>query len=193
MRLDLGPHKTRPISVAEDREAVVAPVRYAFRSFDRQWIPPDNRLLSMARPQLWDAYSPQQVYLTALERTAPTSGPSITLTSLIPDLDHYKGSFGGRVYPLWRDRTAKEPNVNPVLLAHLAKLYGQQVKDEDMMAYIAAVMAHAAFTARFANDLVRPGLRVSAHRGCKPLQQGCPNWPRGDLALLLRRALRGPH
>jgi hypothetical protein len=156
VRLDLGPHKTRPISVAEDREAVVPPVRYG--SFDRQWIPPDNRLLSMARPQLWDAYSPQQVYLTALERTAPTSGPAITLTSLIPDLDHYKGSFGGRVYPLWR--AAKEPNVNPALLVHLAKLYGQPVKAEDMMAYIAAVMAHPAFTARFANDLVRPGLRA---------------------------------
>ena len=28
------------------------------------------------------------------------------------------------------------------------------------MAYVAAVMAHPAFTARFAPDLVRPGLRV---------------------------------
>jgi hypothetical protein len=157
---DLGPYRTRPVSIAKDCDGLVFPVRYAFRSFDRHWIPPDNRLLSRGRPQLWDAYSAKQVHLTALERASPTSGPAITLTGLIPDLDHYKGSFGGRVNPLWRDRNANEPNVKPALLTHLAKLYGQPVKVEDVMAYIAAVMAHSAFTARFASDLVRPGLRI---------------------------------
>ena len=33
-------------------------------------------------------------------------------------------------------------------------------KAEDVMAYLAAVMAHPAFTARFKADLVRPGLHV---------------------------------
>lgn len=74
--------------------------------------------------------------------------------------DHYKGSFGGRVYPLWRDAGAKQSNIKPALLAHLAKVYGQPVKAEDFMAYLAAVMAHPAFTTRFKADLVRPGLRV---------------------------------
>jgi hypothetical protein len=46
------------------------------------------------------------------------------------------------------------------LLAHLAKIYGRPVSAEDVMAYIVAVMAHPAFTLRFAADLVRPGLRV---------------------------------
>ena len=55
---------------------------------------------------------------------------------------------------------ATQPNFKPALLAHLAKVYGQPVKAEDVMAYLAAVMAHPAFTARFASDLVRPGLRV---------------------------------
>jgi hypothetical protein len=41
----------------------------------------------------------------------------------------------------------------------LANLYGQ-AKAEDVMAYLAAVMAHPAFTTRFKSDLVRPGLRV---------------------------------
>ena len=45
-------------------------------------------------------------------------------------------------------------------LTYLAKIYGQPVKAEDVMAYVAAVMAHPAFTARFKADLVRPGLRV---------------------------------
>jgi hypothetical protein len=84
----------------------------------------------------------------------------VTLTGLIPDQDHYKGSFGGRVYPLWADRSAKQSNIKPELLTHLARLYGRPVKAEDMMAYVAALMAHPAFTVRFATDLIRPGLRL---------------------------------
>ena len=63
-------------------------------------------------------------------------------------------------FPLWRNAEAKHPNIKPALLAHLAKAYGTRVTAEDVMAYIAAVLAHPAFTARFQKDLVRPGLRV---------------------------------
>lgn len=51
-----------------------------------------------------------------------------------------------RRYPLWRDRNASQPNIKSALLAHLAKVYGQSVKAEDVMAYLAAVMAQPAFT-----------------------------------------------
>ncbi len=160
VKVDLGTHHVRPIAVAQDKGAVVPPIRYAFRSFDRQWIVPDHRLLSMARSQLWEEYSSQQVYLTGLEAHSPQNGPAVTFSALIPDNDHYKGSFAGRIYPLWRDRAATEPNVKPALLTHLAKVFGKPAKAEDVMAYLAAVMAHPAFTARFKADLVRPGLRV---------------------------------
>jgi hypothetical protein len=138
----------------------VDPVRYAFRSFDQQWIIPDHRLLSQARSRLWDGYSQRQVYLTALEAHAPSSGPAVTFAASTPDNHHYKGSFAGRVYPLWADRAATQPNVSTELLAHLAATYGLPVSAADVMAYIAAVMAHPAFTARFEKDLVRPGLRL---------------------------------
>lgn len=46
------------------------------------------------------------------------------------------------------------------LLARLATVAGRPVTAEDIMAYLAAVLAHPAYTARFAKDLVRPGLRV---------------------------------
>lgn len=46
------------------------------------------------------------------------------------------------------------------LLAHLSTAYGFVVSAEDVMAYIAALLAHPAFTVRFKADLVRPGLRV---------------------------------
>lgn len=45
------------------------------------------------------------------------------------------------------------------MLALLADAYGE-VSPEDVMAYLAAVMAHPAFTKRFLPDLVQPGLRV---------------------------------
>ncbi len=141
--LDLGPFNVREISVAEDQDPIMRPIRYAFRSFDRQWIPPDNRLLSRPRPQLWSQLSDRQVYATAPEDVSPTSGPALTLTGLIPDQHHYHGR-GGRAYPLWLDRAATQPNIKPALLTYLAKIYGQPVKAEDVMAYVAAIIAHPA-------------------------------------------------
>src|SRR5690606_30055290 len=72
---------------------------------------------------------------------------------------HYKGSFGGRAFPLWADAAATRPNISPDMLALLADAYGE-VSPEDVMAYLAAVMAHPAFTQKFLPDLVQPGLRV---------------------------------
>jgi hypothetical protein len=100
------------------------------------------------------------VYLGALSRSSPSQGPALTFTGCIPDYDHYKGSFGGRVFPLWRDRAASEPNLPPKLLAFLEKKYKTPVSAEDLMAYIAAVAAHPAYTARFQDDLAQPGLRI---------------------------------
>jgi hypothetical protein len=153
-------HEEKLGPVIDDKSSAIEPTRYGFRSFDHQWMIPDARLINQPNPTLWKTYSPRQVHLTALERVAPSSGTAVTLTHLIPDLDHYKGSFGGRVHPLWRDCEAKQPNIKPALLAHLAKVYGKPAKPEDVMAYLAAVMAHPAFTARFKADLVRPGLHV---------------------------------
>ncbi len=74
-------------------------------------------------------------------------------------MNFYKGSSGGRVYPLWRNSAATHPNVAPELLALLAKTK-KGVTAEDVFAYIAAVMAHPAFTTRFKDDLIQPGLRL---------------------------------
>jgi hypothetical protein len=156
----LAGYEERLGAVIDDKKSVIEPIRYGFRSFDRQWIIPDARLINQPNPTLWKTYSPRQVYLTALERVSPSSGPAVTLTGLIPDLDHYKGSFGGRVHPLWSNLGATLPNFKPALLIHLAKVFGRPVKAEGVMAYLAAIMAHPAFTARFASDLIRPGLHV---------------------------------
>jgi hypothetical protein len=134
-------------------------VRYGFRSFDRQWIIPDNRVINRPNPELWALRSDQQVFLTALSRSSPSTGPALTITGNVPDLDHYKGSFGGRVFALWRDADASDSNVRLKLLTFLAQKLGP-VSTEDLVAYIAAVAAHPAFTARFQDDLSTPGLRI---------------------------------
>jgi hypothetical protein len=151
-------HEFRSEAVKDDKKPEIAPTRYGFRSYDRQWIIPDARIINRPNPTLWKNYSARQVFLTALERTSPKAGPAITFTDLIPDLDHYNGR-GGRVHPLWRNGAATQPNIKPALLSYLANRF-VQIKAEDVMAYLAAVMAHPAFTARFKSDLVRPGLYV---------------------------------
>lgn len=153
-------HEARLQPVAADHGACVVPVRYGFRSFDRQWIIPDNRLINRPNPELWSTHSSRQVYLTALMQHSPSGGPAITVTGLIPDLHHYKGSFGGRTFPLWRDREGSQPNIRAALLARLAERYETPVSAEDLVAYIAAVAAHPAFVSLFSGELVQPGLRI---------------------------------
>ena len=150
----------RTKAVADDKDSCVPPVRYGFRSFDRQWIIPDARVINQPNPELWAVRSEKQIFLTALSRTSPSSGPAITVTGNIPDLDHYKGSFGGRAFPLWRDSHGIESNVRPRLLDFLTNKYGTLVKPENMLAYLAALAAHPTFTARFQDDLSTPGLRI---------------------------------
>ena len=152
-------HEFRTGSVASDKGAMIQPARYGFRSFDRQWIIPDGRVINQPNPTLWENHSNQQVYLTALQAHAPTTGPAVAFSASIPDLHHYRGSFGGRAFPLWADRRAEAPNLKAGLLREVADALGVTVSAPDLMAYFAAVAAHPAFTARFRSDLVQPGLR----------------------------------
>jgi hypothetical protein len=155
----LAGYEHREEAVAKDAKDVISPAPYAFRSFDRQWIIPDNRLINRANPTLWAWHSDQQVYLTAPDDRSPENGPALTFTASVPDLHHYNGR-GGRVLPLWKGANAKAANFSPSVLAQLAETYGHEVTPQDVIAYIAAVLAHPAFTARFAKDLKQPGLRV---------------------------------
>lgn len=156
---DLGRFATRRISVFDDRESVAKPVRYGWRSLDRQWIPSDARLLNDPRPKLWAAFGESQVFLTAPMDLAPSSGPAATLTAAVPDQHHYAGR-GGRVFALWKDAAATEANIAPDVIAELARAYGAPVDPVDVFAYVAALLAHPAYVETFRDDLVRPGLRV---------------------------------
>ena len=158
LREGLYGHEFRPGPVASDTVAVIRPVRYGYRSFDRQWIIPDGRLINQPNPTLWNVFSCQQVYMTALQAHALTAGPAVTFSASIPDVHHYNGR-GGRVFPLWADREQETPNLKRGLLNEIATTLGARVSGPDLMAYFAGVAAHPAYTARFQTDLVQPGLR----------------------------------
>ncbi len=147
-------------TVAEESGDGTAPVRYGFRSFDRQWIIPDARLINQANPKLWEVRSNRQLFLTALAAYAPSSGPALTVSALVPDHDHYRGSFAGRAFPLWADAAATQPNLRAALLTFIASACSQPVHAEDLFAYIVAVAAHPAYIERFRSDLATPGLRI---------------------------------
>jgi Type ISP C-terminal specificity domain/N-6 DNA Methylase len=135
------------------------PVRYGYRSFDRQWIIPDSRVITQPNAKLWHLYSERQVFLTAAEDRVPTGGPALTCAALISDFHHYNGR-GGRAFPLWANADGNVPNMRPALLAHLSAVYSVPVNAQDLFAYIAAVAAHPAYVERFRADLATPGLRI---------------------------------
>jgi Type ISP C-terminal specificity domain/N-6 DNA Methylase len=150
----------KPKPIIEETGSVTPPVRYGFRSFNRQWIIPDARVITQPNAELWQALSDSQIFLTALTRTAPRNGPAVTFTAFVPDLDHYRGSFGGRVFPLWRDEQTTKSNFPQFLLRAVSDRLGLAVTPEDMFSYIAAIVANPAYTARFQRDLSTPGLRI---------------------------------
>lgn len=159
LRDNLPGYEPRETPIGEETGPCPEPVRIGYRSFDRQWIIPDKRVINRPNPTLWRVRSQQQVYLTALTRTSPASGPGITFSALVPDLDHYHGR-GGRAYPLWLDDQATEPNVRSALLDALSGHYEREVTAPELFGYLAGICAHPAYTATFREDLAALGIRV---------------------------------
>lgn len=154
------PAASATISMRSESNPCPPPIQLAWRSFDRQWIIPDMRVLDRPRPPLWEARSDHQIHLTCIEDDHPSNGPAVTFTSALPGLHHYHGR-GGRAFPLWRDNAATTANLAPGLLEHLASGFDSAVTAEDLLAYVAGVCAHPAYTAWF-NEVSphTPGIRV---------------------------------
>jgi hypothetical protein len=157
------------------------PVLVGHRAFDRKWLIPDNRLMVVPRPDLWRVRSPSQIYMTASVHPIK-NGPAVTFTAHIPDMDHYNGR-GGRAIPLYRDAHATAPNLAPKLLTYLAWRLDANPTPEDVLAYVAGVVAHPAYTQRFLEELHVPGVRV-------PLTADTPLW---DEAVRLGREVLWLH
>lgn len=134
--------------------------RYAFRSFDRQYALIDPRFGDYLRAELQETLG-AQCFFTTLMTTPLGFGPALSVCANLPDLHHFRGSFGGKdVIPLYRDAAGTEPNMTKGLLDVLGKEYGKKPAAEDVAAYVYAVLGGQSYTHRFWNELETPGPRV---------------------------------
>ncbi|MBA1149431.1 N-6 DNA methylase [Ectothiorhodospiraceae bacterium WFHF3C12] len=137
------------------------PVPHAYRSFDRQYIIADGRLIDRPGPPLWQAHSDRQMYLTTLLNHPLGGGPALTVAAALPDLHHFRGSYGAKeVIPFYRDKEGTQPNLLPGLLDVLSKTYGRDLTEEDWLGYLYGILAHPAYTQRFATELATREVRV---------------------------------
>ena len=113
------------------------------------------------RPELWRSHSQEQVYITSLLTAVLSSGPAAVGTAELPDLDYFRGSFGGKaVIPLWRDAEATKPNVTAGLLDRLCSTHGTDVSTQSLFAYAYGILAQPAYVERFWDELEMPPPRL---------------------------------
>ncbi|CBG68743.1 MULTISPECIES: type ISP restriction/modification enzyme [Streptomyces] len=147
-----------------EQEVTTTPhlVRVALRSFDRQHLIADNRVLDYPRPDLWASLQPLQIFLNQQASHAIDSGAAVVATHLLPDTHHFNGR-GGRIMPLLHPDGS--PNTASGLLSSLAGLLGaERITVHDLAAYVMAVAGHGAFTERFTEELLTPGVRLPLTR-----------------------------
>lgn len=148
-----------PIDKATNAD-LLSPVRYAFRSFDRQWMLPDNRVGDYLRPVLWQTNSQQQIFLTSMLYTSLGNGPAATACSYIPDLHHFCNRGAKDIIPLYRDSSCAQPNILPGLLEKLSNEFALIVTPEDFAGYVYGILAQPEYTRRFAKELADKKVRV---------------------------------
>ncbi len=158
-----GRHRARLTPITELQAGEPAPPTepVAYRFLDRQYVLHDARLIDRPSPGLWRVRGPEQVYLTTLPKSNIGPGPALVASAEVPDLHHFRGSFGGKgVFPLYRTARGDEANLAPGLTEALAARYGRAVSAADVLAYIYGVAAHPGFTEVLGSELATRQLRI---------------------------------
>jgi len=141
------------------------PEPYAFRALDVQRAIVSNRVADRIRPELVGTRGACQIFFTTLVAQQLGTGSALQVAAHLPDLHHFRGSFGGKdVIPLYRDAAGTEPNVTAGLLDALGEEYGAPPTAEDLAAYVYALLGGQSYTSRFWNELETPGPRVPLTR-----------------------------
>lgn len=103
------------------------PVRILREPYDEQWLLPDQRLIDLARPELWRVLDEQQLFVVE-----PAQPAALLVTAHLP-----AGRLG-RIRPLHRRPGGAEPNLAPGLQHLLGEQYGTWVAPEDVLCWILA-------------------------------------------------------
>ncbi|MDJ0385382.1 type ISP restriction/modification enzyme [Streptomyces sp. G-G2] len=112
---------------AREPGACPDPVRVLYEPFDEQWLLPDQRLIDLARPELWRVLDEHQLFLV---EPPGLPGPLVTA--------HLPAGRLGRIRPLHRRPGGAEPNLAPGLLPLLGERYRGWVTPEDVLCWILA-------------------------------------------------------
>jgi hypothetical protein len=153
-------------SLSETKPDTPPIVRYQYRAFDRQWFINDVRVASRYRKELWDLRFDGQVFMVTRPTHPMSSGPGAYVSTMVPDLDSFRGSYGGKdVLPLYRDARGT-PSIPSEISMAIADLLGLSAEDSDLVsaesvfAYCYAVLAGTDYTVRFRRELETPGPRI---------------------------------
>ena len=138
----------------------IEPIRYSYRSFDRQWALLDNRVCDRPRPDLIRAYGEKQIYMTSLLTKVLGNGASVVASAEIPDTDYFCGRGGKDIIPLWKNKAGTEANITNGVLEIASVTIKQKVSPEDFFAYCYAILATPRYVKEFWNELERPSPRV---------------------------------
>ena len=143
-----------------DREVIpdapnIVPVGY--RSFDRQYILADSRLLERARPELWEYRVPEQIFIVEQHSRHPKAGPGLYFSAHIPDMNSFKGSEGGRAHPVLT--VSGIPNLTESAAQMLRERFGDNAPG-DLVYYLAALTGHPGYVRTFDEPLQQAGIRV---------------------------------
>jgi hypothetical protein len=77
----IGIRPAQPTQIVNETNRKPVLARYGFRSFDRQYIIADARVISDPRPKIWCIESKSQIYLTAPMDFSPSGGASANFHS----------------------------------------------------------------------------------------------------------------
>lgn len=133
----------------------IVPVGY--RSFDRQYILADARLIHRPSPKLWEYRIPDQIFIVEQHAHYPKAGPGLFFNTLIPDKHSFKGSEGGRAHPTLN--TGGTPNLTESAEQMLRERFGNNAPG-DLVYYLAALTGHPGYVRTFDEPLQQAGIRV---------------------------------
>lgn len=142
---------------AQDLRLVPPSVQVNYRSFDRQYLLSDPRLMSTPRPKLWEHRVPNQIFIVELHNEPIKNGPGLTFSSLIPDMHAFKGSGGGRAHPILS--SVGKPNITDEAERLLTEHFSKQAPTE-LVYYLAGVTGHPGYVRTFDAELQQAGIRV---------------------------------
>lgn len=132
----------------------IVPVGY--RSFDRQYILADSRLLHRASPDLWEHRVPEQIFIVEQHARHPQAGPGLYFDALIPDMNAFNNR-GGRAHPALTIGGA--PNLTESAAQMLRERFGNNAPG-DLVYYLAALTGHPGYVRTFDEPLQQAGIRV---------------------------------